>query len=275
MGTDRILLLANPVVAECLDAGKELEKKLAKSGFEVARDRESLHPASAKLILLLGGDGYLMEVIQDLQFPSTPFFGVNFGTVGFLMNPRQCLEKLPATLREDKFRAEEYPVLQCEIELRSGKRLTRFAFNDIVLERMSGQSIRFTALVDDVEFNRYSGDGVIIATPGGSTAYNLAAGGPVLHPGIAAMVITPLYPHRAMPFHSLQFSLALPLHRTLRIEGHGVAKRPIRVLADGRPTDDVASIIVRDSGRRIHLLRLQQHSFVRTLSRTFIGNETV
>ena len=159
------------------------------------------------------------------------------------------------------------------MRFRSGEETQLLAFNDFVLERMSGQSLRFKAFINDVVFNHYSGDGVIIATPGGSTAYNLAAGGPVIHPGIGAMLITPLYPHRATPFHSLQFSLLLPLDRTLIIYGQDVDKRPIRLLADGRPFEDVQNIEVRDSGKRIHLLRDESHSFIETVSRTFIGND--
>lgn len=268
-----ILLLENPLVPECLAAGERLATELSAAGLEVRQEVGTVEPDGADVIVLLGGDGFLMEVIHSLDFPATPIFGVNFGTVGFLMNPRDCLARLPAVLTERRFVPEEYAVLRCAVRKRDGEETVIKAFNDIVLERMSGQSIHFTALVDDTEFNRYSGDGVVIATPGGSTAYNLAAGGPVVHPGIDAMVLTPLYPHRAMPFHSLQFSLALPLGRTLRIYGQDVDKRPIRILADGRATDDIQSIEVTGAEERIALLRVPEHSFVRTLSKTFIGND--
>lgn len=268
---ESVLLLVNPDVADCARAADSLEKEMRVAGFHVTRDAGNFNPEKTDLAVLLGGDGYLMEIIHALDFPSIGFFGVNFGTVGFLMNSRACLGVLAETIRKRRFRSETHPVLECSIRMRSGEDLTEYAFNDVVLERMSGQGIRFTAIIDEVEFNRFSGDGVVIATPGGSTAYNLAAGGPVVHPGISALVITPLYPHRAAPFHSLEFCLVLPLHRTVRIVGDDVTKRPIRVLTDGRSVDDIEGIEVRDSGRRIQLLRTEDHSFVGTLAKTFIG----
>ena len=267
-----ISLLTNPAVPECGAAARELEATLTKQGFDVrVRDRSSA-AADVDLIVVLGGDGYLMESIHALGFPSTNMFGVNFGTVGFLMNPPGCLSGLGEVISQRRFLGEVYPVLKSTIRLRSGEEHAELAFNDIVLERVSGQTIRFATCVDGTLFNRFSGDGLVIATPGGSTAYSLAAGGPALHPDVAAMVMTPLYPHRATPFHSQQFSLVLPLSRTVRIDGEDVDKRPIRVLADGRRFDEVASVEVRDSGQRINLLRVDDHSFVTAVSRTFISD---
>jgi NAD+ kinase len=266
-----ILLLSNPAFSGCAESAAKLEVALREAGFEVVRSGAEGARAGLDLILLLGGDGFLMDSIRALNYPATRFFGVNFGTVGFLMNPRSVLATLPEAFRAGRFRVEEHIVLEAKVRFRSGQETLQLAFNDFVLERMSGQGIRLLALINGVEFNRYSGDGIIIATPGGSTAYNLAAGGPVVHPGIAAMVLTPLYPHRAAPYHSLQFSLLLPPDRTLRISGSDVDKRPIRLLADGRPYDHVESIEVKDSGRRIRLLRVETHSFISTLSQTFIG----
>ena len=267
-----ISLLTNPAVPECGAAARELEATLTKQGFDVRVGDRSSAAADVDLIVVLGGDGYLMESIHALGFPSTNMFGVKFGTVGFLMNPPGCLGGLGEVISQRRFRSEVYPVLESTIRLRSGEEHAELAFNDIVLERVSGQTIRFATYVDGTLFNRFSGDGLVIATSGGSTAYSLAAGGPALHPDVAAIVMTPLYPHRATPFHSQQFSLVLPLSRTIRIDGEDVDKRPIRALADGRRFDEVASVEVCDSGQRINLLRVDDHSFVEAVSRTFIGD---
>lgn len=267
-----ISLLANPAVPECGAAARELEVTLSRQGLDVRAGDRSSASADVDLIVVLGGDGYLMESIHALGFPSTNMFGVNFGTVGFLMNPPGCLAALGEIIRRRQFRGEVYPVLESTICLRSGEKHVELAFNDLVLERASGQTIRFSTYVDGTLFNHFSGDGLVIATPGGSTAYTLAAGGPAVHPDVAAVVMTPLYPHRATPFHSQQFSLVLPLSRSIRIAGENVDKRPIRALADGRRFEEVASVEVRDSGQRINLLRVEDHSFVEAVSRTFIGD---
>jgi len=255
-------------------AAERLERDLRAAGISVIARREDFAPESVDLVLLLGGDGFLMDSLRGLGYPPTPVFGVNFGSVGFLMNPRQCLEGLVGLLRDpSRLGVEEHPVLAARVRHTDGREEAWLAVNDVVLERTGGQSVRMTVTVDGVLLNRYSGDGLIVATSAGSTAYNLAAGGPVVHPRIPAIVVTPLYPHRAAPFRSLQFPIVLPLGSTLVLSGQEVEKRPIRLLADGRPVEGLSELTVHDSGLRLHLLRVESHEFVATLARKFIGED--
>lgn len=266
-----ILLRINPRVDECGEAARELEEALEARGMKVRRRGGKKAAEQADLILVLGGDGFLMETIRKLEFPQTPIFGVNFGNVGFLMNSKASLKTLPERIASDSFDVFDYPLLEARGVDSQGHPVSRIAFNDFTLERMSGQSIHFLAQVDGVPFNKYAGDGIIICTSGGSTAYNLAAGGPVVHPRIQAMVITPLYPHRAAPFHSLQFSLVLDLGQTLTIEGQGVRKRPIRLLVDGRDQGSVERVEIRGADRQIRLLRDPDQPFFASLALKFMG----
>jgi NAD+ kinase len=174
-------------------------------------------------------------------------------------------------IQEWSFSEEEHPVLEGKVTLEDGSTSSVLAFNDFVVERMTRQSIRLQITVDGMPFNRFAGDGFVLSTSAGSTAYNLAAGGPVVHPGIPAILITPLYPHRASPFHSLQFSLLVPLDSRLRIANEDAAKRSMRVVADGKAIERAAAVEVGDSGRRLRLLRPPGHLFVKTLARKFIG----
>ena len=93
----------------------------------------------------------------------------------------------------------------------------------------------------------------------------------MLHPAIPAVVVTPLYPHRASPFHSVQFSLLVPLTSRLRIVAEDLPKRGMRVVSDGREIERVSTADILDSGRKIRLLRPPDHIFVETLGRKFIG----
>lgn len=267
---ERLGLFASDSPPDCPAAAGRLEKELRDAGFQVTRSLEDFDPRRADLVLLLGGDGFLMDSARALDYPPTPFFGVNFGSVGFLMNSRRGLEGLVTALKEGRFRAEEHPVLEARVRV-GGREEVRRALNDIILERVGGQTVRLRVLVDGVLLNELSGDGLIVATSAGSTAYNLAAGGPVFHPRIPGVVLTPLYPHRAAPFNSLQFPVLLPLESSLAITGLDIEKRPIRLLADGRPLEGLSEVTVRDSGARIRLLRGESHEFVSTLARKFIG----
>lgn len=268
----RILCLWNQHNPACAAAALELVEVLRREGHAVTTDAPAASVAlGVDYVVLLGGDGFLMESLRLLDYPGAPVFGVNFGTVGFLMNTRSCLEGLPGLLREGAFLEEVHPVLEADVELEGGSRDRLLAFNDFVVERMTRQSIRLELSLDGAPFNHYAGDGFVLSTAAGSTAYNLAAGGPVVHPEIQGIVITPLYPHRAAPFHSVQFSIVVPLKSRLLLAADELPKRSMRVVADGRQLEKVARVQVFDSGRRVRLLRPQDHKFVKTLTRKFIG----
>jgi len=253
------------------EAAEKLQAELRESGFEVLDKLERAFERAPDLVVVLGGDGFLMETIRKLHYPQSAFFGVNFGTVGFLMNKKECLPQLVPMIQHWDFQEEEHAILAARIRLEDGSDVDALAFNDFVMERMSRQSIRLKVYLDGNCFNRFAGDGFVLATAAGSTAYNIAAGGPVLHPAVQGIVITPLYPHRAAPFHSLQFSLLVPLESRLRIVNDDLPKRSMRVVADGRLIERVEEIEVMDSGRKLRLLRPANHLFVNTLARKFIG----
>ena len=166
----------------------------------------------------------------------------------------------------------DHPVLEVVARTEDGRESTRRAFNDIQLERMTRQSVRFTVWIDDYLFNTFAGDGFVVSTGAGSTAYNLAAGGPAMHPLVQAMIVTPLNPHQAVPFKSVQFSIVVPLTSKVRFQAENLPKRGARLVTDGLPVlERVAGVEVRDSGRRITLLRSHERAFIPTLTKKLIG----
>lgn len=265
-----ILCLWNRESELCCEAGEKTVSDMKAAGLRVA-ERIGEFDGDTDLVVLLGGDGFLLESLYELDYPSTPIFGVNFGSVGFLMNAKECLRSLADFIREKKFRSEEHAILKARALLSEGGEKVVFAFNDFVVERISRQSVRMLLALDGMEFNHYAGDGFIFSTAAGSTAYNLAAGGPVLDPGLQVITVTPMYPHRAVPFTSMQFPLVVPLKTEIEVRAAERSKRPLRLVADGRSLRNVVRVTVGDSGRRVQLLRLSDHSFVRTLKRKFVG----
>jgi NAD+ kinase len=265
----RVCVLANRQAHECAAAEQALRAQLEKDGFSLVDEPRD---DTVDVLVVLGGDGFLMEVLPRFDFPTMPIFGVNFGTVGFHMNSQSSLDELPKILRAGGQRLETYPLLAVIARHEDGTETRVHAFNDVLLERETRQSVRLRVWLDEILFNRFAGDGFVVATAAGSTAYNLAAGGPAVHPGLEAMVLTPLYPHQAVPFSSVQFSLTLPLSSRLRFQADDLPKRGMRLVADGRPYERVESAEVSDSGRRITLLRTPASGFSETLSRKIIGS---
>ena len=266
-----IFARSNRVNQACSEAEPSLRASLEAAGLEVVDSFDGTAGQVPDLVILLGGDGFLMEFLRDYGFPRVPIFGVNFGTVGFLMNPHDTLDDIVSILKQRRFETAKHRLLRANFRLVEGEERTLLAFNEVLLERQTGQSVRLEVAIDDVPFHRFAGDGVLISSPAGSTAYNLAAGGPALHPGVRGIVLTPLYPHRAEPFHSLQFSMVLPAESRVTVVPQELPKRRMRLVADGQASRDVARVEVSPSEHEVTLLRTYDQEFIRSVSQKFIG----
>jgi len=188
---------------------QELEKWLRDRGVEVLLGREAANASGlpgvprseladkVDLMIALGGDGTLLSVARAMGVRPIPILGVNLGTLGYLAEI-SLDELFPALERvlEGELRTETRMRLDVQAE-RDGRELGRYlALNDAVIAKTAlSRMIDLQTWADDVEVTTYHGDGVIAATPTGSSAYSLSAGGPLLLPGIGAIVLTPICPH--------------------------------------------------------------------------------
>ena len=143
-------------------------------------------------LISVGGDGTLLSVVRKSFKYDKPVLGINLGTLGFLTDINMDeLDKFIKDFKNDIYRIDNRMMVQGSLNLNSF-----VAFNDIVISRKSISSmISIDAKIDGKPFNSYYGDGVIISTPTGSTAYNLSVGGPLVYPLTEAFIITPVAPH--------------------------------------------------------------------------------
>ncbi|MCX6076702.1 MAG: NAD(+)/NADH kinase [Campylobacterales bacterium] len=148
------------------------------------------------ILLTLGGDGTLISVVRRSFNYDIPVLGVYAGNLGFLADVSMDeLDDFVANLACGKYRIDERAVLEANLT-KNGHEIKMYAFNDVVLTRPSiSNMITIETLVDGKAFNTYYGDGVVVSTPTGSTAYNLSAGGPVLFPLTNVFALTPICPH--------------------------------------------------------------------------------
>ena len=152
---------------------------------------------SCDLLVVLGGDGTMLQVIHELHHELPPILGINLGTLGFLT----CVSssdwpKAVEAIAHGTFQLSKRSLL--DVEVRRGAQVLhrRLALNDAVVTRGElSRLIRLNVFVDRAMLSEYNADGLIVATPTGSTAYSLSAGGPVLTPDSGAFVITPICPH--------------------------------------------------------------------------------
>jgi NAD+ kinase len=148
------------------------------------------------ILVCIGGDGTLISLARRSYRYHKPILGINAGTLGFLadINPSE-IEAFVEKLYTGEFRIDERMMIEGVLENR-GHSEYFYSFNDIVISRPSiSKMVKVDAYIDKKWFNTYYGDGLIISTPTGSTAYNLAAGGPVTFPLTDAFILTPICPH--------------------------------------------------------------------------------
>jgi NAD+ kinase len=152
------------------------------------------------LALVLGGDGTILHAARLCAYADLPIVAVNFGRVGFLteLEPGEVLEELPHYLkREDSVWIDERTMLQATLD-QDGKQEKFLALNDVVIARgMWPRVVHIRTWVDDYFYSTTYADGIIVSTATGSTAYNMSVGGPLLHPQVQSIVLTPIAPHLA------------------------------------------------------------------------------
>lgn len=176
-----------------------LAERLGTRGIEtleiVGNEHETL-PSGLNALISVGGDGTLLSSVHLLGDSEIPVLGVNFGHLGFLTSAdRDDVELMADCLKNGDYNVETRTLLKVEAEETEGK-MPGFALNEVYLHRPLGSALlRVKVFVDGQYLANYSGDGLIVATPTGSTAYSLSCGGPILTPDSGSLVITPIGAH--------------------------------------------------------------------------------
>ena len=189
----RIALIGKLRSAETEASLQELRGFLQKRGCEVLPEGET----RADLAIVIGGDGTMLGAARELVRHHVPLVGINQGRLGFMTDiGHGDMQAAIGSILDGKYSVEERTLLDAEI-LRQGKSVLRtIALNEAVIGKGSqGRLIEFELSVDGEFVYRLRADGIIVATPTGSTAYALSAQGPILHPAVPALALVPLNPH--------------------------------------------------------------------------------
>jgi len=197
MSFRRIALIGKPRGAESESSLQQLREFLRKRGCEVLPEGVDAGSAKADLAIVIGGDGTMLAAARDLVRHHVPLVGINQGRLGFMTDiGLHDMQSGIGAILDGKYALEERSLLDAEIT-RAGKSMLRtIALNEAVIGKGSqGRLIEFELRVDDEFVYRLRADGIIVATPTGSTAYALSAQGPILHPTVPALTLVPLNPH--------------------------------------------------------------------------------
>ena len=239
---------------------------LVVSDTEKARDAadqfRELYPwvplEEAEAAVVLGGDGFLLQTLHGMLDAEriVPVYGVNLGTVGFLMNRNRAPEKLLS--RIGKSREHTIDPLAMEAMTQDGTVHRYCAINEVSLLRETRQTAKIQVAVNDkVRIAELVCDGVLVSTPAGSTAYNLSASGPILPLDSRLLALTPISAFRPRRWRGA----ILPDRYTITLTVMEPAKRPVSAVADQKEVRDVAEVRVRVAAdRRLTLLFDPGHS---------------
>ncbi len=231
-------------------------------------------PSNVDIMLVLGGDGTMLQAARDTKKSRIPILGVNLGTLGYMteVEPENLEESLDQLLSED-YELESRMMLNAKIK-RNEATLEGWALNDIVISRRGSlQIIDLNIYVNGKFLKKYNADGVIITTPTGSTGYNLSAGGPIVDPKAQLMMITPICPH------SLNMrSIILSPEDKIVIEipkGREGQNQEVEASFDGNQqvvlsTGD--SIMINKSEKTTDIIKLNKVSFLETLHKKMMEN---
>ena len=210
MSARKVLLVLHPHRPEALKVAEEIVTSLSNEGIEflstapqkinsvssINSDELSHHVASIELTVVLGGDGTILRGAEQVHGTDIPVLGINLGHVGFLAQiGRPSTEKIIDAIRNKKYATEKRMTLAYQVQ-RNGAVVARgWALNEVTVERSTEAMIELFVQVDHRPLSRWGCDGVICATPTGSTAYAFSAGGPVVWPEVEALVLLPLAAH--------------------------------------------------------------------------------
>ena len=190
----------------------------------------------ADLVIAIGGDGTLLHAARNVAARDVPLVGINRGRLGFLtdVTPEHLREALNAILA-GKYLAERRLTLAAQLGKRA--KSSSFALNDVVLQKGdTGRLLDFTTEVDNVYVNTHRGDGLIVATPTGSTAYALSCGGPIIQPNVDALVMVPICPHTLS-----DRPLVLPSSSEIRVTLDNAGGSEAHVVCDGESVARMAA----------------------------------
>jgi NAD+ kinase len=228
------------------------ETEAAEAGAALLRTRYSfVSVAEADVVVALGGDGFLLQTLHEAMSAREPkpVFGMNRGTFGFMMNEFEA-EGLPERIAAARGFIL-HPLLMTA-ETIAGEIITSPAINEVSLLRETRQTAKIAIAIDGrVRMEELICDGVLVATPAGSTAYNLSANGPILPLQSDLLALTPISPFRPRRWRGA----LLPDSSVIEFRVLEAAKRPVSAVADQREVRDVATVrVVTDKSVRLELL---------------------
>jgi NAD+ kinase len=247
-----------------------LEKTLAENGFVVA---EGFNP-DAELIMCIGGDGALLRMLAEHDFPRQPIVGINTGHLGFFQElDTNDIDAFIAAYHAEKYSTQTYRTVYADIKIPGAAKPRRIkALNEIVLRGGQSHLAHLNIYIGDSFIEQFCGDGIVISTPAGSTAYNYSLGGSIVDPRIELLQITPIAPINSTAYRSFTSGVLLPQKLSVGIFPEYPQSKELLVTADGAETmiTDIEELRAGLSRDLVTLLRFKDYDFWKTVKQKLL-----
>ena len=245
---------------------KRIKSKGAEAILNLGYLEISKIPGNIDCIITLGGDGTLIRVARDTSYLNIPLIGVNLGHLGYLtsLGSEGGIEDMVDKLLADEYSIENRMMIDAYVKRSGAASKVHQALNEVVIAgNTCSKFIRCRVYVNKELLNEYCADGIIVATPTGSTAYNLSAGGPIVEPGARMFIITAICPHALN-----QRSIVLAPESNIEIEITKENKQEVFAVFDGDMQKGLgykSRLIIKESDTRTKLIKLKGGTFLDNL----------
>jgi NAD+ kinase len=263
---------------DAVELGRQLLVELERLAVEPVLDNETAAAVGAEngvsrgdlaaqvdLVVVLGGDGTLLSVARG-ELGGTPILGINMGTLGFLTeHPAESLFPMLHRALDGRAEMERRERLEVTVLAPGREPVTRWVLNDAVVNKSAlARMVVLSVHVNEEFVSRFRADGLIVATPTGSTAYNLSAGGPILYPTLDVVLVTPICPHTLT-----NRPIALSLDSVIEVRLEGKAEEVFLTLdgQEGFPLTDRDLVRIRRCQEPLHLITDRSRSYFHILNR--------
>lgn len=245
----------------------EVEQKLIQSGFEIVEDNPDLGIA-------IGGDGSFLRMVKQCNFNSNIYYiGINAGTLGFLqeVNPNE-IDYFITSIQNGNFKVEPVGIQETKV-ITSESQSIFFSLNEIVIRDDKLNTLIMDVMVDDTILERFSGDGILVSTSVGSTAYNLSYGGTIVYNSLHTLQITPIAPLNNKAYRNLVNSFVVPEDKKISFLPQGNSLGIIiSIDGENKQYKKVEKIETKVKDKRINCLRLSEYNFTKIVNDKFLKN---
>ncbi len=253
---------------ESKETSKSIQKALQCKGYKISNsyDKNSI------LNICIGGDGAFLRAVHKLNFPTSPFIGINTGHLGFFQEicPNNLDEFINCLTKKDCY-IDEFHLVKATVYTNNSQfELT--GVNEIVVKEVQSKTIHLHIAIENTYLERFSGDGVIVSTPLGSTAYNFSSGGSLVYPTLSVLQLTPIAPINSKVYRSLTSSVIIPNNMTIKLTPEYRDVNSILIIIDGvqHTYENIVKIELNIPEKKIKMLTLGNRNFWSDIKEKFL-----